>query len=265
MKFGKHLQQHVVPILAGDPRYARLHASLVDYKDLKQVLHSMDFALSRARRAEVFGEDEVCSICLEALGRRCDAVRTRCGHLFHPCCLLDALSVHASRGRCPLCRTSLVELVPADFDCDTLRFLARVRVGIDAADACYEHFVDYLTFRVDLLLATMADEVERQRRRRRFASILFATDPPHGESVRRLTHTASELCAHLAAARLFAAANHAGYHKILEKFDRRSAARPLAPHVFACWLAHRGFVRDQSGGRCRVAAMRGRLGVLLGQ
>jgi hypothetical protein len=266
MKFGKYLQRHVLPILAGDPRYAQLHAAVVEYKGLKQMLNSMDFAVSRARCAEVFGEDEVCSICLDALGRRCDAVQTRCGHLFHPCCLLDALSVHASKGRCPLCRTSLVELVPANFDCDTLRFLARVRVGIDAADACYERYVEYLEFRVDLLLSVMADEVERQRRRRHFdriVSAFFAIDPPHRERVRHLAHTASELCAHLAAARLFAAANHAGYYKILKKFDRRSAARPLSPHVVACWLAHRGFVRDQSGGRCRVAAMRRRLAVLL--
>ena len=62
---------------------------------------------------------------------------------------------------------------------------------------------------------------------------------------------------HAAVVQRCAAANRDGFHKILKKFDRRSGARPLSPHILT-QLAARGFARDADAGaeRSRLAAVR---------
>jgi len=254
MKFGKQLHQNVLPILSGDPRYACLRASIICYKGLKQILKRMDFDTFCARGTAPL--DECCGICLDPLAFRWQAIRTACGHHFHPHCLVDAFAVRTSRGACPMCRTPLGRLVPAGVDGDVLRFLATVRVGIEAADTCYEGFVRYLQGSINLLIASMAEH----RRRPVWFTWMRASLQD------QLTHRASELCAHLAAARAFAVANRDGVRKIVKKFERRAQlpAPLVSTHITETWLEGRGFARDaQVGGR--LGEMRRRLGMVFGR
>ena len=255
MKFGKHVQRHVLPLLSSNPLYSYLHASVLPYKDLKQMLKTVDFATYRARGSEAFAEEECCGICLDPLTLRCDAIRTRCGHLFHAWCVVDAFGVRTSRGECPLCRTGLSRMVPLGLDGDVLRFLATVRVGIDTADACYEQFVRYLQASVNVLIAGAATQTP-----------FFALHRWFSSARADLLHRASELCAHLAAARVFALANRDGVRKIVKKLERRARSpAPLAStHVVEAWLSGRGFVRDQVEGGGRLGEMRRRLAAMFG-
>jgi hypothetical protein len=235
MKFGKYLQEQVVPGLAENPKYSCFNASMVRYKALKKMLKSMDFAASQERKTEVMQEE--CSICFEPFEFRSEAITTRCGHHFHPCCLIDAFSVGNSRGNCPLCRTPVAELIPTGLDGDILRFLAMVRVNIDAADSCQERFVSYLRSRTKLLM-----EMVKVPKFGVLGRLL-----PGWSCEAQLAYDAAQLCKLIAAAELFAAANRDGFRKILKKFDRRSGARPLSPHVLAR-LESRGFALDAAAG-----------------
>jgi hypothetical protein len=140
--------------------------------------------------------------------------------------------------------------VPPGFDGDVLRFLAMVRVNIDAADSCHERFVRNLRSRAK----TLHDDLKAPR-----AGTFRRFLPSWGCDVRRrgLAEEAARLRSLAAAAERFASANCDGFRKILRKFDGRSGARPLAPHVLPR-LASRGFARDADDGPCagRLAALR---------
>ena len=238
MKFGKHLEEKVALEFSNDPKYSAFRSSMVRYKILKKMLKSMDFATSKARRNEETSEE--CCICMEPFEFQSEAITTRCGHHFHPCCLIDAFSVSNCQGNCPLCRMPVAELIPAGLDGDILRFLAMVRVNINAADSCHEKFVSYLQSLTKNLLET-AKETDIGV----FGRLL--TSWGCEERKQQLAEDAAQLCAHIAAAELFAAANRDGFRKILKKFDRRSGARPLSPHVLAR-LESRGFALDAAAG-----------------
>ena len=234
MKFGKHLQNQILPEILADPKYKCFQASMIRYQILKNMIRKIDFDTSDARgKEELSGE---CCICFETFEFRSDAISTRCGHFFHPCCLINAFSVEGSRGNCPLCRFPVAELVPKGFDGDVLRFLAMVRVNMDAADNCHERFVRHLRSCINELLE--AAKVPHFGPIRRF----FAGWRCDAR-LQHLTDEAMLLREHAAAAQRFAVANRDGFRKILKKFDRRSGARPLSVHILP-QLAVRGFARD---------------------
>lgn len=251
MKFGNYLQEHIIPEFMDDTVFPGFESSMIRYKVLKQMIRKMDFATSHQRSKEAMPGE--CCICFEPFHHRSEAISTRCGHDFHPCCLIDAFSVEGSRGNCPLCRAPVAELVPPGFDGDVLRFLAMVRVNIDAADSCHERFVRHLRSHAKTLQDALT--APRAGTFRRFL-------PSWGCDARRrgLVAEAALLRSHVAAAERFAAANCDGFRKILQKFDSRSGARPLSPHVLPR-LASRGFARDADDGPCagRLAALRSEL------
>jgi hypothetical protein len=236
MKFGKHLKEKVAAKFATDPKCSTLNSSMVRYKVFKKVLKSMDFAALKARRNEETSEE--CCICFEPFEYRSDAIRTHCGHLFHPYCLIDAFSVSNCQGNCPLCRFPVSKMIPCGLDGDILRFLAMVRVNINAADACHEKFVSYLQSLTKNLL-TLVKAAEGLGH--------LLTSWGCGASKKQLADDAARLCELIAAAELFATANRDGFRKILKKFDRRSGAQPLSPHVLAR-LESRGFALDAAAG-----------------
>ena len=252
MKFEKYLQEQVAPEFLSDPKYLCFQSCMVRYKILKDMINEIDWATSHSRRNEAMADE--CCICFEPFEFRSEAITTRCGHNFHPCCLIDAFSVQNSRGNCPLCRFPVAELVPTGLDGDVLRFLAMVRVNIDAADKCHEGFLRHLRGRVKKLL----DTIHPSTKFGVFGRLL----PGWGCEARKrqLAEDAARLRSQAAAAELFAAANRDGFRKILKKFDRRSGARPLSPHILPR-LESRGFSLDAAAGPdgSRLAELRRQL------
>ena len=250
MKFGKYLQNQVIPELV-EPEYKLLKTSMIRYKLMKKVINKIDFKTSHSRHEERLSEE--CCICFEPFGFRSEAISTRCGHFFHPCCLINAFSVQGSQGTCPLCRSAIAELVPKGFDGDVLRFLAVLRVNMDAADNCYERFVRHLCNGADELL-----EASKEKQTTFFGPIRrFFAGWRCDARQQQLAKKAMLLREHAAAAQRFAVANRDGFRKILKKFDRRSGARPLSVHILP-QLAVRGFARDADSAphRGRLAELR---------
>ena len=249
MKFGKYLKEQVSPEIAADPKFSEFRAAMIPYKNLKQRIKAIDFAASRAQCRKQISDE--CSICFEPFGFRSDEISTRCGHHFHACCLVDAFGAEGSKGTCPLCRCPVSELVPSGFDGDLLRFLAMVRINLDSADKCYEQFLRHLQKRTDEIIK--AEKAVKHSTIRRF----FAGLTCDSRQRQQMQGEAMRLREQAAAAERFAAANRDGFRKILKKFDRRSGARPLSPHILT-QLAARGFARDADAGaeRSRLAAVR---------
>jgi hypothetical protein len=130
-----------------------------------------------------------------------------------------------------------------------------VRVNIDAADNRYENFIRILRARVISLRAAAAKPRTQFPKLRRLFPI-----SSHGIDPVLFAEEAMKLRNFAAVAELLAVVNCAGFQRILDKFDRRSGARPFAPRVLA-GLASRGFARDASSppGQGRLAALRNEL------
>jgi hypothetical protein len=129
-----------------------------------------------------------------------------------------------------------------------------VRVNIDAADNRFENFLRILRARIVSLLSAAAKPRVQFPALRRLLPIGNGIDPV------LLAEEAMLLRNFAVVAEKFAVANCVGFQRILDTFDRRSGARPLAPRVLA-GLASRGFARDASSppGQSRLAVMRDEL------
>lgn len=210
--------------------------SMVKYKLLKKHIKSMGCKESVSHHADSVCE---CSICLETSHKNRFIV-TKCGHTFHPFCLIKSLEIGPSSS-CPMCRRPAGDLVLSDFDGKSLQFLAMLQVNIRAMQFCHSQMIEWLkdrTFR----LRGLSDE-----------TLLAATSLGGNIAVNRLERELEITLSLLETTIKFASLNYDGFRKILKKFDKNSGLG-VSPSALADIHA-RAFVLDispDSTGPCQA-------------
>ena len=236
MKFQKRLEAEAPRLFIRDEHCS----ALIKYKILKKHIKAMCNQTVQLRRSQVV--DNECCICFETFNFAINMISTNCGHNFHPYCLIKSLGTgHCTS--CPLCRRPAAGLVSTGYDGDCLRFMAMVLVNSNAVQHCHETSLRILEADLQLYQHALASQ-----------RINATTGHPV------LAAQISSSLERLELLMQYSALNYDGFRKILKKFDRRSGARPLSPHILPR-LESRGFSLDAAAGPdgSRLAELRRQL------
>ena len=104
-----------------DGSFRPFRASMMRYNAIRQLISFVQFDSFRSVAAEPFSGE--CSVCLETFSQRSELILTKCGHPFHPSCIVNSLLHSVSDSSCPLCRTQVQDLIPPDFEGSVMHFL----------------------------------------------------------------------------------------------------------------------------------------------
>ena len=236
MKFQKRLACEAPNVLIRE----EWHTSLIKYKILKKHIGSIDCS---TRTDEHFVATE-CPICMESDSSMSRTITTKCGHCFHPYCLIRSLEVGPCNG-CPLCRRQASELMPNGFDGDCLQFLAMVQINTRAVQSCHAKMMGWLESEL-ARLQSMSEHLTAAVTDR--TSLILA----EAEHTLLLLDTTLK----------FAFLNYEGLRKILKKFDKRTGMGVSAAALAD--LDRCGFAADAAAaGNGRCAALRAALHAIL--
>ena len=108
---------------------------MVKYGILKAYIAGLDTSGSGEQNSTTMIDGD-CSICFEPFHSSPRSITTKCGHSFHPTCLIRSLGFGACSS-CPLCRCKSMDLMPDGIDGDCLRFLAMVLVNTKAVEQSF--------------------------------------------------------------------------------------------------------------------------------
>jgi hypothetical protein len=230
MKFEEYFEL-VKSSLFADDRFSLFKASCIPYLKLKQLLETIDFEQFH-REGSTSLADETCCVCIESLDRRADAILTKCGHLFHPMCLLGSLQSHRIARKCPLCRAEFLDLLPSGMDGAILQFLQMVYASVFVIENCHQDFT------------RLARRQSRILRNLKMATLDTLDDGFRAARTEGLRQDAACLCHMLRVAGIFLYINYAGLYKLLNAFDALSPT-PIAS-AFLETIHNRSFHRDLS-------------------